>query len=85
MKRKYKHEFVTKIWHLFCWRQCCACTDEFRREQGWSTQYSFNASPYGEIDLYLCKSCAPTKLEAENEFQKFVNKGIKRYIPPKEE
>ena len=83
MKRKYKREFVSKIWPIFDWLRCCKCKEEFRREQGWTTDYH----PIGSvilqgIDIYLCKSCAQSKTDAEMLFQKFAEERILRSIPP---
>ena len=71
MKRPHKHDFVSKVWHLFEWVKCIKCRMDFRRESGWITQMGPYFRGRGVL-LHLCSSCAPTKDTAEVLFLEYI-------------
>ena len=78
MKRECitKYENLYKHYSLFFWYQCCSCKKEFRREKGWR---GLTGPYYGGSGVwrYLCKTCAPSRIIADDFFIK------RKWLPPK--
>ena len=50
---------VYKTYPLFFWKKCELCKLQFRREWGW--KFWEIAHQWGNVYIYFCKSCCPTK------------------------
>ncbi len=59
---------VIKVWPIFSWENCVVCKKDFRREYGWR----HIVCRYRSVIRYVCLGCCPTKDDALDAVEKYV-------------